>query len=231
MNISKRDQKLLLILLGLVVFLISYMGVSRAFNNKQAAIQEQIAALVPQDEELKGYYSNLATYQSEIDRMESSVDVSLASYPSDIRSEDLIMYANELQNKVGISVQSISITEPEVISQFSIPKKNGDSSYELVPVAALRTGVSISCALNYDQFKKLIDYIYKSSKQTALVNVSVNYSAETGGLLGNVAIEKYFIASSDYTYSPTNIPKIDSGTTDPFGTLSETTTTPNTAVN
>ena len=222
MRISKRDQKLLFILLGLLVFLVSYLGICDTYNDKKAEVNSQIESLQPRLNELRGYYANLSSYQSEIDRIKDSVNTDLSQYPSDVRSEDMIMYANELEEKLGITVEEINLTDPHVVAQFSVPKQT-DNSYELVPVAAMQSGIEIKCKLNYSQLKKLIDYIYNNSKQTIIDNISVSYDAETGGLTGTVTLEKYFISSSDYQYTETKIPSVKRGTTDPFGTFSVTT--------
>ncbi len=218
MRISKRDQKLLLILFGLAVFLVSYLVICDSYNNKKAGITAQTEALQPRLDELRGYYSNLESYQKEIDRIESSVNSNLSQYPTDVRSEDMIMYANELEDKLGISVDELDLKDPQVVAQFSVPKKTADS-YKLVPVAAMQSGIDIKCHLNYQQMKKLINYIYNNSKQTTIDKISVSFDAETGGLIGTVTLEKYFVSSSDYKYTQTEIPTVKRGTDDPFGTF------------
>ena len=225
MNISKRDQKLLLILFGLVVFLLSYLWISKSFNSKQDAVQSQINDLSPQLEELRGYYANFATYQNEIDRIESGVTADLSKYPSDVRSEDIVMYANELQEKIGISIDSITLAAPEVVALFSVPQKT-DTSYELIPVAAMRAGFEITCKFDYAQMKKLIAYVYNDSKHTTIESISVSYDAENGTLTGTVSMEKYFVSNSNYTYQQTEIPSFEQGTTNPFGTFTINTETP-----
>ena len=128
------------------------------------------------------------------------------------------MYANELEEKLGISVDEIDLKDPQVVAQFSVPKKT-DDSYKLIPVAAMQSGIDIKCHLNYQQMKKLINYIYNNSKQTTIDKISVSFDAETGGLIGAVTLEKYFVSSSDYKYTQTEIPTVKRGTDDPFGTF------------
>lgn len=218
MKISKHDQKLILVLLGLVVFLAAYFGICKTFNNKKADIETQISELEAQSEKLRAYAADQASYQDEINKIGDSIGKEMAKYPGDVRSEDMIMYATELENKLGISIDSISIASPEVVSKFSVPEKSGNA-YELVPVVAVKTGLTISCSMSYEQFKSLLNYIYSSADKTDIADVTVNYDQQTGGLIGTVTIDKYFIASADYKYSPTDIPSVRKGTEDPFGTL------------
>lgn len=218
MSISKRDQKLLLVLAALAVFLACYLLIIAPINNKKEAVQAQINTLAPQLEELRGYEANQAVYQSETEKIKNSVNAALSQYPSEVRSEDMVMYSTELADKIGISVESISINPPTVLSTFSIPKQTGQT-YEMAANAVLKAGFTVSCKLNYEQMKSLIDYIYKKSKQTTLDSISVSYNSETGNLLGTAAINKYFIVSSDYSYMPTSIPEVSKGIDDLFGTF------------
>lgn len=225
MNVSKHDQKLILILLGLVVFLTAYFGICKTFNAKKADVESQIVSLSSRVDELNGYYENQTSYQSEIDRVDSEISAELAKYPSEVRSEDMIMYATELEDQIGIKIDSISITPPEAIIKLMVPQK-ADTSFLLNPVIAMRTGLTINCNLGYEQLKKLLNYVYASSEKTDVSNVTVNFSPETGKLDAIITMEKYFIASTEYTYTPTEIPSVPKGTTDPFGTITDAAVSP-----
>ncbi len=225
MSISKHDQKLILILLGVAVFLAAYFGICKTFNNKKAEVESQISALASQLETLRGFSQGQATYQGEIDRIDKEINAELKRYPSDVRSEDMIMYATQLEEKVGVKIDSISIASPEVVSKFTGPKNTGDSK-EIVPMIAVRTGLTINCSLSYDQFKKLLDYIYASSEKTDVDNVSVSYDEATGKLSGVITMDKYFITSADYSYKQTEIPSVAKGKSDPFGTISNAAASP-----
>ena len=218
MNISKHDQKLILVLLGILIFLGAYFGICKTYNSKRTNTESQISELSVELDTLRAYSADQSSYQSEIDRIGAEINSTLSKYPSDVRSEDLIMFAIELEEKIGINIDSVSVAVPESVSTFSIPRYSRDS-YQIVPIAALRTGMTISCALSYEQLKKLIDYVYASSKKSDISNVSVSYNSANGELLGTISIDRYFVASEDYTYAETEIPPVEQGTDNPFGTF------------
>lgn len=218
MNISKHDQKLILVLLGLAIFLAAYLGIASVYNDRKDEVEEQISELEAQVEVLRTFEEERPTYEAEISRIGDSISEELAKYPEDIRSEDLVMYVTELESKTGVEIGGVSIVAPEVISRFNVPERTG-SSYQLIPVAALKTGISISCKLNYEQLKKLIDYINENDEKTDISEVYVNYDQQSGTLSGRLSIDRYFIATENYTYSPTKIPTVRKGISDPFGTL------------
>ncbi|MEG2382894.1 MAG: hypothetical protein RSB39_04845 [Oscillospiraceae bacterium] len=218
MKISKRDQKLLLIIAGLVAFLAVYFGIYNTYNAKTAALEAEASALAPRLEELRGYYKNLSSYELSNSKVAETVHTELAKFPSDVRSEDMVMYATELEKNVGLTIDSISFLPPERVLSFEVPKEtNGVTT--LVPVAALKTGFSVTCGLNYLQFKNLVKYIYNTPDSTTLESVGISFNAETGGLVGNVAVSKFFVSSGDYVYKPTEIPEVPMGAGNPFGTF------------
>lgn len=227
MNISKHDQKLILVLLGILIFLGAYFGICKTYNSKRTNTESQISELSVELDTLRAYSADQSSYQSEIDRIGAEINSTLSKYPSDVRSEDLIMFAIDLEEKIGIKIDNIAIVAPDPVSNFSIPKEAQDG-IKIAPVASMRIGMTINCSLSYEQMKKLLDYVYASSKKSDVSNVSVSYSSETGALNATISMDKYFIASEDYTYSETDIPSVSLGTDNPFGTFTVTAETPTT---
>lgn len=221
MNISNRDKMLLLILFGIIVFLIADLVVSKSYTTKTAAIQSQINTLAPSLTQLRGYNAGLATYKDGIEKSDSSITYELSRLPTDVRSEDVIMYVTKLESSIGLTPDRISVSDPQLVSRFDIPKKTPDG-FKMVPSAALRTEFTLNCGITYEQLKKLITYVYNTTEMTTIKSVEVSYSAGTGGLTGTVVMEKYFIGSEDYSYSKTIIPPVDKGNENLFGTFSVT---------
>lgn len=222
MKVSKRDQSMLLILLGLVVVLVAYFGIYTNFMGKANAAVSENDKLQSRLQELQDFYNNIPSYEDEIEKISENVEKKISEFPSDVRSEDLIVYGNELQNKLGVSVSNMSFSQPELVSQFSIPEDDGNGGTTLVPYAALSTNMNISADMTYSQMLKFIDYIYKKSTHTTLDSISVSYDGETGGLTGSAILTKYFMSDSKYEYKPTKLPKFEQGTKNPFGTVKVT---------
>lgn len=219
MNISKRDQGLLLIVLGLVVVLAAYFGVYKNFSAKADAASAEDESLQPRLQQLEDYYSNLPVYQSGIEEISDAVSKEIDGFPSDVRSEDMIVYGDELEKKLGVTIDSMNFTTPELVSQFSVPTKDDAGNTVLVPYAALSTQMDVSVKMSYDQMLNFIEYIYKKSTHTTLDNISVNYDSSTGVLIGSASMVKYFMSDSDYEYEATKLPKTEQGVSNPFGTL------------
>lgn len=222
MKLSKRDTNLLLVLVGLIVFLGAYLGIANRYNARAEELQVQIAELAPRLEELRAHSANLPVYEAGIEQSIANVEAELSRYPTDVRTEDLLMYAIELRDQVGLGIDSVSFLPMEVVSRFQIVRENAQGEDEFVPMAAMKTGFSTSCDMNYQQLKALINYLYATEYCTTLERLTVVYNSETGGLAGSADIAKYFVSSKDYQYVPTEVPDVALGTDDPFKTFSVT---------
>ena len=224
-GISTNDKRLLFILLGLAVFLASYFGISKVYSAKQAVVETEISALAPQLETLRAYSQAQEKYKAEIEAMGANIATQLAAYPGDMRSEDLIMFVNELESKVGIKVNGFSIVSPELVSALSLPAQadSGQSAYE---ATAFKTGITASCSMDYAQMKNLVTYIYAAQDRTNVDNIALSYSSTSGALSASLTLSRYFIVSSDYVYDETKLPAINRGTENLFGTVTAGATAP-----
>lgn len=215
MTISKRDAKLLLVLLGIVILLVSYLAVYSPYATQTEELESEISALRPQLQELQGYNDNLAAYQAGIQDFSAQMTDEVSHYPSAIRTEDLILYALELRDRTGMDISGISFTDPEEMTALQI--LGGDGAFK--DATAYRTTMTLSCTLDYDGLKTLADYVASTGDRTALDAVSVSYNAESGALIGSATVDKYYITAGDEDYVPTQVPDVPLGTDDIFGTV------------
>lgn len=219
MTISKRDAKLLLILLGIIILLVGYLAVYNPYVNKTEAVEAETSALRPTLEELNGYYQNLDSYYAGIDSAADTMEEELAKYPTDVRPEDLVMYAINLEEKIGADITGIVFSGVDPIMDFQTVSENEDGTYSIRDVSAFRSGMTLSCSLGYQEMKDMLDYLIDTNFRTALDVVSVSFNSETGELIGSASINKYFVAGSDEEYVATQVPTVPIGTDDIFGTF------------
>ena len=217
MTISKRDLNFLLALLGLVAFLALYFLVSQNLQEKADAINTSAEALRPQLAELEERYANLPTYEQGIADYRAAIADTLAQYPAGIEDEDFLVYLLGMEAETGLQMQSVSFEAPAVLLQFPCEVER-DGQPAVADVTASRSGAVMTGALTYPQLKKAIDYLYTSRQRTGLDALSVSYNAESGGLTATFTVAKYLMAWDGKPNSPAEIPRLNLGTANLFGT-------------
>jgi hypothetical protein len=220
MNLSKRDVKLLLILLGILLFIAVYVFVYLRVNDKTGAMEAETAALQPRLTELRGYFDSLSVYEAGIGEGKTLLGEKLKGYPNDVRAEDGVMYAVELENNAGLDITNAAFGEPNLVMELRGILDDGHGGYTPAPFSAYRRTFAYSCELSYRELKEAVAHIRDTAMCTRLNNVSVSYNSETGELIGSIAVDKYFITGADGDYHETVVPDMPLGTDDIFGTVS-----------
>jgi len=226
MTISKRDTKLLLCLAGIVIFLLFYLLGYNHFNDLRDETEAATAALMPELEELRGYKANEEQYRIGIEDSNAVIEELSVRYPNDVRSEDQIMFASNMEKQVGLSVTSASFSEAVALLDFSGVSEQEDGSHQAIPLHAFSKGMSMSCSMTYPELKRALGYLYEQNNITALDSLTVSYDSATGELFGSMNIQNYYITGADDAYYPTQTPSFPTGTSNIFGTV---TTAPNPA--
>lgn len=218
MHLTKKDKRLLLVLLGLVIFALAFFGLVKPFQEKTHELKTQLATLTKERDLLLAHRGRQGDYLEEMQRIGRFSQQELQSFSTDVRSEDLIMYANELQEKIGLTAGGLLVEPPQVLTRLMLPP-DAEGSGDLRPVAIMETRLQMTCTLRYDELKQLINYVNANPKKTSLGLVSVSYSGEGGKLAAQLSISQYFRVTEAYEYAETQIPPVEKGNSDPFRLL------------
>ncbi|MEA4966114.1 MAG: hypothetical protein VB055_09870 [Oscillospiraceae bacterium] len=216
-TITKKDAKLLLVLLGILILLVGYLAVYTKYSNLTDDMNGEIKDLKVTADELQGYYDKLDTYRAGIDAADAVVTAELAKYPSAVRYEDQVMYAIGLQEDTGLEVTGIAYANPVQVSAFQRLTRDGNT-VTASNVTAMEYPVTLTMNLTYAQLKGLISYVDATELRTALDIVSVSFDAEIGNLTGSVVINQYSVSDGTEPYAATEVPDVPLGVSDLFGT-------------
>ncbi len=220
-HLSKRDQKLILILLGLIVLLLCYMLIYRPTIAETETVQGEISALEPTAAELRECYSQLEVYAAGIEEARAVIAQQLKQYPTDVRAEDLIMYVTALEEDIGMDVTSIAFSGDSVIAVFDGVAEDENGAAVAKSYSASQLSMTVTCSLSYQALKDMADYIAATPLRTALDSVSLSFSSETGELIGSATIDKYYVSAGDEGYTATDVPDVELGTDDLFSTVTQ----------
>jgi hypothetical protein len=226
MNISRRDIKMLLILFGIIIFVLCYFFVYLSYTEENEFLLEDIEDAEFELAQLKSLESGLAYYTEAVSNAEEFILAAQSQYPTDVHAADLIMYAVELGENVGIGTGGITFIQPVEIMTVRALVENEQGGYSFSPQTAYRTGIIMNCSLTYQELKDLVDYVYNESVKASIHSISLSYNSATGLLYGNVVIDKSFISSEDAEYVKAQIPDMRTGLPNPFGVIRPVLQTP-----
>ena len=209
-----KTRNLIFVILGIAIFLCSYMLGYQKLQEKTAALNEEIGTQSAYVTELKGYYDNIQIYEKGIADSKQAINENISHLPFDIKSEDFLLYVKTMNEDLNADFKSITFEPDTLIGEFgcTINDKN-------VKCTAMRSGVKFTSSMNYTQFKDMLQYIYNETNQVTFVDtVSLNYDSENARLETNVELSKFYITYEGAEYTTVPVADVPQGSQDPFNT-------------
>lgn len=118
MNISMRDKKLLLMFSGVAVFGLGWFFGYRPQMEEAANIE---AANKPLEERLSNLLElagNRDFYISETESAQNKINEYVAKFPSDVKEENGIVLAQNIENSLGMQISNVGIVTKEFVASI-----------------------------------------------------------------------------------------------------------------
>ena len=106
-NISNREKRLLLMLFGVLLLVISYVAVFSPQMDAASEISTQNDTLNSRLNELLGMAAKKDYYQRETQNMQEQIDKYCEQFPADIKEEDGIVLAQNIEKASGITIDTV----------------------------------------------------------------------------------------------------------------------------
>lgn len=118
MSISTRDKKILLMFSGVAVFAAGYFFGYRPQMSKAEEIETASAPLETRLNELLEMAKNKEFYVEETSKYNQEVSDYVAQYPADVKEEDGILLARDMENALDMEVSNIGISTRNFIASL-----------------------------------------------------------------------------------------------------------------
>ena len=118
MSISTRDKKILLMFSGVAVFAAGYFFGYRPQMSKAEEIETASAPLETRLNELLEMAKNKEFYVEETSKYNQEVSDYVAQFPADVKEEDGILLARDMENTLDMEVSNIGISTRNFIASL-----------------------------------------------------------------------------------------------------------------
>ncbi len=116
MNISMRDKKILLMFLGLVFFAVGYFFGYKPQMEEAQSIQDSNAPLQERLKDLLKLAENKDYYLEETSSIQTKLDKYTSEFPADIRSEDGIVLAQDMEDSLDMQISGVGLGTREFVA-------------------------------------------------------------------------------------------------------------------
>lgn len=207
MKISKKDQKLLLYTFGIITLLLVYVLIFLPATEKISAQKQQGEQLEQELAAREAHAENQTDYETKTKAMQTEMDAMLSVFPADVRTEDILLYADVLEQKSDMKIANISIAEE--MQKYSFGKNK-----QLKGTQAVYT-----FTVSYDDLKRMVKEIQNCEDKRNVENLILSFDSASGKIIGSMNVNFYFLLGTDKEYESPASTGARYGTDNIFGTV------------
>ena len=212
MKLSKRDKGILLALLGILLAVASYVLVYTPTVEKHEALKRELAQLQNREAQLVELEQKMPYYKEQIVVCQERVDELVVFFPAQIKPENEIMYAVELENELELDFSTLNYGTP---MEFMATTNNAG-------LTAYNTPLSMNFRGTYQGLKDVVEYTKAQQDRKVVDTVTAAYDGVTGQLVGTMTINMYTIEGTEKMYEAPYVPSMNFGVDNIFGTFEGT---------
>lgn len=213
MNISNRDKKLLLVLVGTLAIVAAVFLVYVPARDKRESLKAENEQLQVQVDELKQLQAEQAAYEAEITQMGEEITRLTKEFPADTKEEDAIFFAHNMEQNIegDLTISAVTMGNPEAVVSAT-----GDAGSEYT-MYLTRNGYEYSA--NYLAMKNFIKTINSQQNKTTIESMSASYDGSSGLLSGTFETNFFTMSGTERTYTVPALPSVGKSTSNLFKTL------------
>lgn len=208
MKISRKDQKTLLYILGVLMVIAVYF---LYYSSKQAeleTLQGEVDKLYSEVLELEDYEINNNRYKNDMNSYYEQIDDMVDEFPAGIKEETSIIYGRGLETKYGMNVSSVVMTPSTLLSSFGV----GERQKHLYS-----STVTMNVSGSYEQIKNMIKDANENEDKRTITSISLARDSATGNLTGSVVMNLYSLSGKDRIFEEPDTGIDSHGTGNIFG--------------
>lgn len=218
-KISRRDIKILIVLAGVLILLLSYLLVYKNFTDKKEAADAEIAQLQPELDQLRQYEAHKQEYLEGTETAKANISAVLSQLPSSVLLEDQVVFAKNMEDDMGVNITEEDFEEPITVEQFKgVTLDTIDDPSSQIDMTAYKKPVTITADMDYDQFKDSMDYVFDHDGLMGFDSITADYDSEKQLISVTLAANSYYLAYEGAPEESHDVPDVGTGVTDPFGT-------------
>lgn len=203
--------------LGFLLAVLSWQFVYKDYKEKTAAVEAENTGLQETVDRLEILDARKDLYIATTELMRQEGELIIQNFPAGVRTEDMIMYLNNMElidaNDAAVSAITMG-TEVDV----AYPGSTTIDGYELENdgVGMVTRQSTVTFTTTNNGLKNVLNYIYGISTRKSVSGVNVTVTDE-GYLQGTMLLDFYYLKGVETPYVETTILGVPTGTQNFFG--------------
>lgn len=218
MKLTEKDKNLLLILAVIAAFCLPLVLLVQPAMNKCEALTHEISELQSRKSYLDQIVAAGSTYQEEAENIAVKKEELMNRFPSDIPQEASLLFMDNTEKKIPISLYQVGFGEDVAMQMTSAPTQEAidqveadtgdvtdDSVYAdttsqtavTLGLTGISTSTDFSYTAGYEEFKEFLDYIENYNDRMVITSLTASYAMDMNQVNGNFTLIQYALKGED----------------------------------
>lgn len=219
-ELSNKDKKLLFLLLIVLIVAAAYFFGYSKLSERVEEQKKEYKQLKKVENDLLDKEADMEDYAARINVYESTYADIMSGYDSGVTQTSQIDFLNKVERVTNAWIKSVAFSSPAPIYTFgrlssSNPEYGtGQLAYN-TDMVGYRTELSMTYEAEYEDWKKLLEFINGYFSKNTIENISMTYNNVSGLVNGSFALSIYSVVGSDSKYEEPQF-NVDTGTENIF---------------
>ena len=240
--LSKKDQCLIVGILGALFLFISWYSIATPLQEKTLVLENENITLKAKAELYQSINANLPKYEEGIEKFKNDIVEISNRYPVHISREDEIMFLANMENMYtnDLAVENISMSDVIEVFAEDVADTTAQAGAPVADPAAAATDagapaaepeiiipevhlykqpVNYSFRCTYKGAKDMINYLFAQNDKKAIEGMTLAFDSETGNLMGTLDLNQFYMMGIEKEYQAIPTPTVLKGVDDVFHTV------------
>ena len=208
---------LLMLVLVVVMVFVAVNYLYRPLLEERQELRDENYKLNVRYIELYNMSANEGFWKDEINKSREAITEVLGRYSPGNTPEKSIKFVSDMEQELEMRIPDISFSGANMLTSVKMPMvqdmdaESETYAIQYYDVNLLKETLSYNYSCDYDQLKKMADYVSAYSERMNIEAISVNYDSETNALTGNIILNLYAVTGTEKQYEEPNISDIRLG--------------------
>lgn len=229
----KGNTGLLVLLLGVIALVASYLLGFTSYNDKNSELSANIDSLETRRDELKADYAKKDEYEKQAKEYDSKYEEILGEFDTGLSNESQIMDLYNMQTKRNVLVTTATLADPEetyafdgslTTAEMTAQTQTTDANGNVIESDPIITSTAIDSSYRgvscdesftmegtYADVKEALKDIVDGSKRRVPTTISFTYDSTTEIISCTATISEYAITGDDRKQNKVDIPSTATG--------------------
>jgi hypothetical protein len=195
LKLTSRDKELIVLLVSCGIVAVSWFFGAQKIREMTDELEVKNNQLSEEYNRKMRILEKKEQYLQDTENYNQAYQLMMEQYPGGLAQDQQILFVTNLEREFDTQIVSVSYSDPESIYTFQTVEPQNVNPYELE-----RSTLSVPVDITYDEWKRLIEYIFAYQDKDTIPGISSSYDAASGLVNAQVTMQQYAITGEDIPF-------------------------------